>query len=58
MSRVQDAYKLFFKIWNNDYVPLIAKRQKWHDSDDDLAPNDIVYFKLKASMVGAKWLLG
>ena len=48
----------FFKIWNNDYVPLIAKRQKWHDGDDDLAPNDIVYFKLKDSMVGAKWLLG
>ena len=50
MSRVQDAYKLFFKIWNNDYVPLIAKRQKWHDGDDDLVPNDIVYFKLKDSL--------
>ena len=28
MSRVQDAYQACCKVWNDVYVPLIAKRQK------------------------------
>ena len=58
MSRVEEAYKLFFRIWNNDYVPLISKRQKWHEGDEDLVAEDIVYFKLKDSVLGSKWLIG
>ena len=58
MSRLQEAYKLFFQIWNNDYVPLIANRQKWHAGDENLVPEDIVYFKLRDSIVGSRWCIG
>ena len=56
--RVEDAYKVFYKVWNNDYVPLVAKRQCWYDGDDDLVENDIVYFKLTDSVLASKWLIG
>ena len=57
-SRVADAYRVFYKVWNDDYVPLIAKRQKWHDEHQNLEKGDIVYFKLTDSVLGSKWLIG
>ena len=30
ITRIEDAYKLWYKIWNVDYISLIAQRQKWH----------------------------
>ena len=56
--RVEDAYKTFYKIWNEDYVPLIANRQKWHFPCDNLNENDVIYFKLKDSPLSARWLIG
>ena len=58
MSRVEEAYKLFFRVWNEDYVPLVAKRQKWHIETENLNMNDIVYFKLRDSSLASKWLIG
>lgn len=58
MSNLEDAYKLFFRVWNESYVPLIAKRQKWHYESEDLTTNDIVYFKIRDSAIGSKWLIG
>ena len=29
MSNIEDIYKLWYSIWNVDYIPLIAQRQKW-----------------------------
>ena len=57
-NRIEDAYKTFFKIWNDDYVPLIANRQRWHDSDVNLTENDVVYFKLRESPLSTRWLIG
>ena len=39
-------------------MPLIAQRQKWHHESEDLAPRDIVYFKLRDSAISSKWLIG
>ena len=58
ISRLEKAYELFFRIWNEDYVPLIAKRQKWHQETEDIGPQDIVYFKLRDTMVSSRWLIG
>ena len=58
MTRVEEAYKLFFRVWNTDYVPLKSRRQKWHSESDNLVPGDIVYFKLKDSVLSAKWVIG
>ena len=57
-KRVEDAYRTFFRIWNEDYVPLVANRQKWFFPEDNLNENDVVYFKLKDSPLSARWLLG
>ena len=58
MDRIQRAYKSWYSVWNNSYVPLLAKRQKWHDSDENLEENDVVYFKLTDSVLSSKWLIG
>ena len=55
---METAYKTFYKVWNEDYIPLIANRQKWHFEEENLRENDIIYFKLKDSPLGANWLIG
>ena len=57
-KRMEDAYRTFYKIWNDDYVPLIANRQKWHTPHENLTENDVIYFKLKDSPLSSKWLIG
>ena len=58
MDNIEDCYKLFYKIWNTDYLPLIAGRQKWHQEAENLKENDIVFFKLRDSVLSTKWVLG
>ena len=58
MSRVEEAYKLFYEVWNNAYVPLIAKRQIWHQEHENLIEGDVIYFKLTDSAMSSKWLIG
>ena len=58
MSRVQDAYKLWYLVWSDAYIPLLAKRSKWHDEDENLKENDVIYFKIKDSVLSSKWLIG
>ena len=58
MTKIEDAYQLWYRVWNVDYVPLIAQRQKWHFEQDNLKENDIVYFKLKDSAISSEWHIG
>ena len=58
MTHIEDAYRTFYKIWSDSYIPLISKSQKWFQGDDDLNENDIVYFKLQDSVLSSKWLVG
>ena len=58
MERIEDAYSLFYKIWNVEYLPLIAQRQKWHFEEESLKLDDIVYFKLTESVISSNWLIG
>ena len=57
-SRVESAYRVFYKVWNDAYVPLMAKPQRWFQGDDDLRIDDIVYFKLRDSVLASTWLIG
>ena len=45
-------------MWATSYVPLIAQRQKWHEGEDNLKENDVVYFKLKDSKLAQQWHIG
>ena len=58
MDEVEKKYNLFYKIWNEDYIPLIADRQKWHFEAENLKENDLLYFKLSDSMVSSVWKIG
>ena len=57
-SKIQECYDLWVKCWSISYLPLILKSQKWHQDNDCLSVNDIVYFKLKESPLKAEWRLG
>ena len=58
MDDIEECYKLFYKVWNTDYIPLIAGRQKWHLEAENLRENDVGYFKLRESAISTKWVLG
>ena len=58
MHKIEDAYLLWYKVWNVDYVPLIAQRQKWHFEEENLRENDVVYFKLVDSALSSEWHIG
>ena len=58
MSNIASIYNLWFQIWNTSYVPLIMDRPKWHTDDDNLRPQDLVFFKLTDSAISADWRLG
>ena len=58
MTDIEKKDNLWYEIWNTDYIPLIAQRQKWFSEDDDLKENDVVYFKLTSSALSSKWHIG
>ena len=57
-NKVQECFDLWFKCWSISYLPLVLKAQKWYSDEENLAVNDIVYFKLKESPMKADWRIG
>ena len=57
-GKVQECFDLWVRCWTTSYLPLVLKSQKWHYDEDNLAVNDIVYFKLKESPLKADWRIG
>ena len=58
MENIQQKYEAWYQVWNEQYIPLVMERQKWHFRQDNLKPGDIVYFKLTESKMSANWVLG
>lgn len=58
MENIQLKYEAWYHIWNEQYLPLIMDKQKWHDMKENLKPDDIVYFKLTESKMSATWIVG
>ena len=58
MKRIEATYMLWYKVWNVEYIPLVAQRQKWHSETENLVENDIIYFKLRDSKLAQSWLIG
>ena len=58
MKKIIDKYNMWFRIWNTEYVPLIMDRQKWYKEEENLQPNDVIYFKLTDSALASDWRLG
>ena len=49
---------MWYKLYVDLYVPLLAQRSKWNDDEENIRESDIVYFKLKDSPLDAKWVVG
>ena len=58
MDDIQQKYETWYHVWNEQYLPLIMNRQKWHFRKENLCPGDIVYFKLTESKMSACWKVG
>ena len=57
-NKVQDCYNLWAACWATSYLPLIMIRQKWHEEDVSLSPNDLVYFMLDDKVLKPDWRVG
>ena len=55
MMKIAETYNLWYRCWATSYVPLIMERKKWFIGDENLKVNNIVYFKLEDSPLGALW---
>ena len=58
MHKVDKTYNLWYRIWCDEYIPIIVKRQIWHNEEENLEENDIVYFKLTDSPLSPNWIIG
>ena len=58
MTKIELTYSLWYKLFSEEMIPLIADRRKWHFDEQDLVVNDIVLFKLTDSAMSFKWLKG
>ena len=57
-DKVRTAYDMWAKCWATSYLPMLLERQKWPESDRNLAEGDIVYFKLDDSPLKIDWRVG
>ena len=58
MDNISMKYESWYRVWSEEYLPLIMERQKWHFSRENFQPGDIVYFKITESKMSANWKLG
>ena len=58
MHKIKEVYELWYRIWCNEYIPIISQRQKWFKDEEDLKESDIVYFKLTDSPFSPSWQVG
>ena len=58
MSKIEALYDAWYKCWVTSYVPLLLERPKWKHEHENLQINDVVYFKMTDSPLGASWKLG
>ena len=56
--KVEDVYNLWYKLYVDSYVPLLARRSKWLDEEENIQESDIVYFKIRDSPLHSSWLIG
>ena len=59
LTKVEDMYKAWFKVWQDTVVPKLLFQPKWYDKDCDLLEGDLVYFQKEGeSQLDNKWTVG
>ena len=58
LSKVEETYLAWFKIWLETLVPKLMYTPKWFKTDQELKKGDLVYFRKKESGLDGKWVIG
>ena len=58
MKKVNEAYKLFFRLWDTFLLPKLMKLNKWFDDKYQLQVGDIVYFRKEESELSSRYTVG
>ena len=61
MSKVEDTYEMWFRVWRDTWVPKLMRAPKWFNGTVDLETGDLVYFQRTASELGHnsdRWVVG
>ena len=57
-QKVEQAYTVFYNLWNVTMIPKFMKMHKWFDSTAELKEGDYVYFRKFESEFSSKWTVG
>ena len=57
-EKVKTTYDLWYKVWVEEYLPILADISKWMLEPPNLQANDVVLFKLTESSMSSDWRLG
>ena len=58
MKKIEGLYDSWYQCWATSFVPLLLDRPKWKTEFDNLKQNDVIYFKILDSPLGATSKLG
>ena len=58
MQKVEERYRVFYKLWNVSYIPKLVKASKWYKLGDQLEKQDIVFFKKTEGALSSDWTVG
>ena len=57
-EKVRATYDLWYRVWVEEYLPIMADMSKWTVKAMNLQINDIVLFQLTGSKMSSDWRLG
>ena len=58
LEKVDQVYKVWFRLWRYTYVPKLMFKPKWFKTDRDLLEGDLVYFVKRDGALENKWTIG
>lgn len=56
-KRVQVLAQMFWKLWQSQYLQTLQSRQKWHKTERNISPGDVVLIRNKQTARNS-WPLG
>ena len=58
MSKVEELYDSFFKLWNVVCIPRLLQQVKWFKSSPEIKVDDVIYFQKVDNVLSQKWSIG
>ena len=58
LKKIENAFNIFYNLWNESIIPKLMKAPKWYDSKSNLKIGDIVYFRKVENELSSSWTIG